>query len=80
MHPIKQDSSRLQTPEGHLEGAFFKNNKNVKNSQKYYYERELTEFYKLEPGEYVVVPSTLRAYMNGDFVLTVYFKFDTETR
>lgn len=36
--------------------------------------------YSLEPGEYVVVPSTMRAYMNADFVLTVYSKFDTETR
>lgn len=46
----------------------------------FYYEREMTEFYSLEPGEYVVVPSTMRAYMNGDFVLTVYFKFDTDLR
>uniref|UniRef100_H2RJM9 Calpain catalytic domain-containing protein n=1 Tax=Takifugu rubripes TaxID=31033 RepID=H2RJM9_TAKRU len=66
------------TPEGHLEGVFFKNNKTVKDGQMYYYEREMTEFYSLEPGEYVVVPSTMRAYMNADFVLTVYFKFDTD--
>lgn len=52
----------------------------MKDSQKYYYEREVTEMYSLEPGEYVVVPSTMRAYMNADFVLTVYYKFDTETR
>lgn len=52
----------------------------MKDSQKYYYERELTGFYNLEPGEYVVVPSTVRAYMNPHFVLTVYSKFDTETR
>lgn len=46
----------------------------------YYFERELTEFYNLEPGEYVVVPSTMRAYMSGDFVLTVYFKSDIKPR
>lgn len=63
-----------------MEGVFFKNNQTVKDSQKYYYEREVTEMYSLEPGEYVVVPSTMRAYMNADFVLTVYYKFDTETR
>lgn len=63
-----------------MEGVFFKNNKTVKDGQMFYYEREMTEFYSLEPGEYVVVPSTMRAYMNADFVLTVYFKFDTDLR
>lgn len=52
----------------------------MKDSQIHYYEREVTEFYCLEPGEYVVVPSTVRAYMNGDFVLTVYLKYDSEIR
>uniref|UniRef100_H3DFF7 Calpain catalytic domain-containing protein n=1 Tax=Tetraodon nigroviridis TaxID=99883 RepID=H3DFF7_TETNG len=53
------------TPDGQLESVFFKNNQTVKEGQMYYFERELTEFYNLEPGEYVVVPSTMRAYMSG---------------
>lgn len=52
----------------------------MKDSQEYHYEREVTELYILEPGEYVVVPSTMRAYMSADFILAVYSKFDTDTR
>ncbi|CAG08875.1 unnamed protein product, partial [Tetraodon nigroviridis] len=44
----------FKTPDGQLESVFFKNNQTVKEGQMYYFERELTEFYNLEPGEYVI--------------------------
>lgn len=52
----------------------------MKDSHKYYYDREMIEFHRLEAGEYVVVPSTMMAYVNADYVLTIYSKIDTEIR
>lgn len=38
----------------------------------------MTEYHNLQPGEYVVIPSTMKPYMSGDFVLTVYSKAETK--
>nr|XP_019952908.1 PREDICTED: calpain-1 catalytic subunit-like [Paralichthys olivaceus] len=61
------------TPKGRLETPFFYANPPEKESL-YTNEREVIEFLSLEPGEYVIIPSTNIPYMNADFVLTVYTK------
>lgn len=52
----------------------------MKSTQMYTYQRDLIEMHSLEPGEYVIVPSTMKPYMSGEFVLTVYTKSDVKIR
>ncbi|XP_041864684.1 calpain-1 catalytic subunit-like isoform X1 [Melanotaenia boesemani] len=66
------------TPQGRLGSSFFTRNTPVNTKQAYGYERDVTELLSLEPGEYVIVPSTLKPYMTADFVLTVYTKSDAK--
>lgn len=79
-HYIRYGSYSLQTPEGRLGSAFFTKNKSLRDEQNYAYKRDLIEFYSLEPGEYVVIPSTMRPYMSAEFVFTVYSKAETKIR
>ena len=60
--------------------SFFRTNPTVKDGQRYSYDRNVTEFHSLEPGEYVVIPSTMKPHMSSDFVLTVYSKADTKIK
>ena len=69
-----------QTPQGRLRASFFNANSPFKTKQTYSYERDVIELHSLEPGEYVIIPSTLRAYMTADFVLTIYTKAEAEIR
>ncbi|KAI3373203.1 hypothetical protein L3Q82_006519 [Scortum barcoo] len=39
---------------------------------------DLTEQHSLQPGEYMIVPSTMKPYMSAEFVLTVYSKTETK--
>lgn len=80
MSHIKHRSCSLQTPTGRLPYMFFRQNMPVKAGQTYAYTRDLTEYHSLEPGEYVVIPSTMKPYMSGDFVLTVYSKTETQIK
>lgn len=48
--------------------------------QMYAYQREKIAEYSLELGEYVIVPSTYKAYQNAEFVLTVFSKADSKIR
>ncbi|XP_040006964.1 calpain-1 catalytic subunit-like [Xiphias gladius] len=66
------------TPQGQLRSSFFDRNRPMKQRQIYSDERELIELHCLEPGEYVIVPSTMRAYTNADFVLTIYTKAEAK--
>ncbi|XP_070773744.1 calpain-2 catalytic subunit-like [Enoplosus armatus] len=66
------------TPKGRLGSSFFRRNRPMKQSQAYTYERDLIEQHSLQPGEYVIIPSTMRPYMTADFVLTVFTKADAK--
>ncbi|KAM9728566.1 calpain-1 catalytic subunit-like [Menidia menidia] len=66
------------TPQGRLGRSFFNRNPPVSLQQIYRYERDLIELHSLEPGEYVIVPSTIKANMTADFVLCVYTKADAK--
>jgi len=52
----------------------------MKSRQLYTYERDLIEMHSLEPGEYVIIPSTMKPYMSSDFVLSVFTKSDAKIR
>ncbi|XP_063340760.1 calpain-11-like [Pelmatolapia mariae] len=65
-----------KTPQGRLQHDFFQRNRPVKAQQAYSYERDHTELHSLEPGEYVIIPSTFNPNMTADFILTVYTKTD----
>uniref|UniRef100_A0A3P8TKF7 Calpain catalytic domain-containing protein n=1 Tax=Amphiprion percula TaxID=161767 RepID=A0A3P8TKF7_AMPPE len=66
------------TPAGRLGSSFFRRNRPIKRSQQYSSERELIELHSLEPGEYVIIPSTMKAYTPGEFVLSVFTKSDAK--
>lgn len=52
----------------------------MKSKQNYSYQRDLIEYHSLEPGQYVVIPSTMKPHMRAEFVLTVYSKADAKIR
>lgn len=79
-HYIRHSPYSPQTPQGRLGSTFFRQNMTVKGQQKYIYGRDVIEHHSLEPGEYVVIPSTMNPYMSADFVLTVYSKAETKIR
>ncbi|XP_041808704.1 calpain-1 catalytic subunit-like [Chelmon rostratus] len=66
------------TPAGRLGASFFHGNRPLKQIQSYTDERDLIEHHSLQPGEYLIVPSTIKPYMSADFVLTVYTKAETK--
>lgn len=61
------------TSPGRLTRTFFVQNKPIGETQ-FISQREITNWYSLSPGEYLIVPSTLRQYMRNEFVLSVYTK------
>ncbi|XP_040907894.1 calpain-2 catalytic subunit-like [Toxotes jaculatrix] len=66
------------TPAGRLRSSFFHENRPIKDRQTYSYERDLIELHSLEPGEYVIVPSTMKPNMAAEFVLSVYTKAEAK--
>nr|XP_040036652.1 calpain-2 catalytic subunit-like [Gasterosteus aculeatus aculeatus] len=79
-HPIGLTVFKIPpgTPQGRVMFSFFQRNRPMKQRQLYTNERDLIESYSLEPAEYLIVPSTLKPNMSGDFVLTVYTKTDAK--
>ncbi|KAM4620394.1 calpain-8-like [Polymixia lowei] len=67
-----------QTPQKRLGTSFFRTNRPVKQQQTYTYERELIEQHSLQPGEYVIVPSTMKPNKPANFVLTVFSKANND--
>ncbi|XP_063340758.1 calpain-11-like [Pelmatolapia mariae] len=65
-----------KTPQGHLQQDFFQRNRPVKAEKTYSSEREHIELHSLEPGEYVIIPSTYKPNITADFSLAVYTKTD----
>ncbi|KAM3869258.1 calpain-1 catalytic subunit-like [Diretmus argenteus] len=70
--------SIYQTPQGRLGSSFFNRTSQLKSMQTYKYGRELIELHSMQPGEYVIVPSTLKPNKTADFLLTVYSKADND--
>ncbi|XP_041658186.1 calpain-1 catalytic subunit-like [Cheilinus undulatus] len=66
------------TPKGRLPRSFFDRNRAMKRVQNYTYNRDLIRQYSLQPGEYVVIPSTMKPYQSAEFVLSVFSKTDAK--
>ncbi|XP_022594433.1 calpain-A-like [Seriola dumerili] len=79
-HPIGVTIFKVPsgTPQGRLGSSFFNRNNPLKSRQLYTYQRDLIELHSLEPGEYVIIPSTMKPYMSGEFVLSVFTKSEAK--
>ncbi|KAF7648534.1 hypothetical protein LDENG_00155680 [Lucifuga dentata] len=67
-----------KTPEGRLGSSFFRNNWPLNQRHMYMEDREQTELLSLQPGEYVIIPATIRPFKTADFILSVYTKTDAD--
>jgi len=69
----------LQSPStctGNLDARFFQTHTASARSSAFINLREICDEHKLEPGDYVVVPSTYEPEQDGDFILRVYSESD----
>uniref|UniRef100_A0A3B3HTV9 Calpain-3 n=1 Tax=Oryzias latipes TaxID=8090 RepID=A0A3B3HTV9_ORYLA len=56
----------------HLQKDFFLLNSSKARSKSYINLREVTQRFRLSPGEYVIVPSTYEPHQEGEFILRVF--------
>ncbi|XP_074550087.1 calpain-1 catalytic subunit-like [Halichoeres trimaculatus] len=63
--------------EGKFPASFFSRNRAVAGSKKYMNAREVMELVALEPGEYLIVPSTFSPNETASFILTIISKAET---
>lgn len=63
----------------HLDKNFFLTHGQKARSETFINLREVCTRFKLPPGEYLVVPSTFEANLDGDFCLRVFSERQTET-
>ncbi|XP_034543428.1 calpain-1 catalytic subunit-like isoform X2 [Notolabrus celidotus] len=63
--------------DGKFPASFFSRNKAVAGSKKYMNGREVMELVALEPGEYLIVPSTFSPNETASFLLTIISKAET---
>ncbi|XP_056438019.1 calpain-3b isoform X3 [Gadus chalcogrammus] len=56
----------------HLGKEFFLYTKSTAKCQSYINLREITERFRLPPGEYVVIPTTFKPHNEGEFILRVF--------
>ncbi|ROL51916.1 Calpain-8 [Anabarilius grahami] len=60
--------------EGKLGSSFFFSRYPVARSEKFEAARQVMSFFRLEPGEYVIVPSTFYPNEHGEFILSILCK------
>ena len=58
--------------EVHLDKNYFLTHAQKARSETFVNLREVSTRFKLPPGEYLIVPSTVEAALNGDFCLRVF--------
>lgn len=56
----------------HMQKDFFLVNSSKARSKSYINLREVTQRFRLSPGEYVIVPSTYEPHQEGEFILRVF--------
>lgn len=56
----------------HMQKDFFLINSSKARSKSYINLREVTQRFRLSPGEYVIVPSTYEPHQEGEFILRVF--------
>uniref|UniRef100_A0A8C1FWW4 Si:ch211-202f3.3 n=1 Tax=Cyprinus carpio TaxID=7962 RepID=A0A8C1FWW4_CYPCA len=60
--------------EGKLGSSFFLGRKPVVTSEPFQRARQVMKFFRLEPGEYLIVPSTYQPKTKGEFILSILCK------
>lgn len=63
--------------QGKFPASFFNTNRPVAQTKTYLNAREVMEFVRLQPGEYVIVPSTFKSNETASFLLTILSKAET---
>nr|XP_061798931.1 calpain-1 catalytic subunit [Nerophis lumbriciformis] len=71
---VFQVSGLFKTQKGKFPASFFNKNKPVVQTKNYTNAREVMEFAMLEPGEYLIVPSTFKPNETASFLLTILSK------
>lgn len=56
----------------HMQKDFFLYNSSKARCKSYINLREVTQRFRLSPGEYVIVPSTYEPHQEGEFILRVF--------
>ncbi|XP_076835261.1 calpain-1 catalytic subunit isoform X2 [Brachyhypopomus gauderio] len=69
----------MKDSRGVLPASFFANRSAVAYTKDMYNKREVMEFFRLEPGEYLIVPHTYYANQTASFIMTILSKMDTQT-
>ncbi|XP_022530283.2 calpain-9 [Astyanax mexicanus] len=64
--------------EDHLEKDFFRFNSSKARSRTYINMREISERFSLDPGSYLVVPTTFQPHIEADFALRVFSESKAE--
>ncbi|KTF77217.1 hypothetical protein cypCar_00039660 [Cyprinus carpio] len=60
--------------EGKLGSSFFLGRKPVVTSEPFQRARQVMKFFRLEPGEYLIIPSTYQPKTKGEFILSILCK------
>ncbi|XP_057716444.1 calpain-1 catalytic subunit-like isoform X2 [Corythoichthys intestinalis] len=71
---VFQVTDEFKTQKGKFPASFFNKNKPVVQTKNYTNAREVMEFAMLEPGEYLIVPSTFKPNETASFLLTILSK------
>ncbi|XP_004083493.1 calpain-3 isoform X1 [Oryzias latipes] len=69
---IYEVPKELQGQNQHLQKDFFLYNASKAKCKAYINLREVTERFRLPPGEYVILPTTFKAHEEGEFLLRVF--------
>lgn len=62
---------------GKFSSKFFNDRIPIAKTTKFKYSREVIRFFRLEPGEYLIVPCTFNPGETGSFVLSIFSKHKT---
>nr|XP_055028266.1 calpain-1 catalytic subunit-like [Misgurnus anguillicaudatus]XP_055028267.1 calpain-1 catalytic subunit-like [Misgurnus anguillicaudatus] len=65
---------------GNFPAKFFNQRKPVADTGIFVKVREVMSFFKLKPGEYIIIPSTYKPNENAKFILSVYSKIESHKR
>ncbi|MEQ2249300.1 hypothetical protein ILYODFUR_027847, partial [Ilyodon furcidens] len=66
------------THTGKFPGSFFSSQKPVAQTRRFMKSREVMEFLTLQPGEYLIVPSTVNPNETASFLLTIFSREETQ--
>lgn len=65
-------SDQMHGNKQHMQKDFFLFNSSKARCKSYINLREVTQRFRLSPGEYVIIPSTYEPHQEGEFILRVF--------